>query len=710
MSLFADYLQPLTDWVYANPNWAFLFTFLISFSESLAIIGSIVPGSLTMTAIGILAGSGVMRIDLTLFAAILGAIAGDGASYALGYTFRHRLVALWPFSRYPNLLTYGKDYFSRHGGKSVLIGRFVGPLRSIIPVIAGMMHMNHWHFLTANIISAIGWSLLYVGPGILIGAASSELSAESASRLFVLILVSLAAIWLFGLGLKWLFIRINRVLAQSCHQFWGWSKDHGRMSYLLRYVTPEYEKNHYPTVAVLFLTILSFIATLLITLLANTGKITTLNQYIFFFLQSLRTETFDLCFITLRLLINPLVIASYAAVVGFFALYHRDWRFVRYWLSLCISTMIGTLILSTWLSQPQSISTQLHCHSCYPATPLSMATALFGFIILYANHHYPRLIAFSVRLIGLALLLLAGTASAYLGIHQFSHLLTAFGIGLTLCFGHWLLYRRALSPPPLPPSGLALGALTLFFTSSIAYYLQFDTLVEQYRPVITQYQITHHAWWHQKKPLLPLYTTNRIGKRTGLFNLQYVGSVELLERALEQYGWKKKSGALLYTILARISGESTEEDLPIMSELYLNHKPLLVMIYNPKNAEPVLILRLWKSNYRLKNTQQPIWIGSVHQQRFLHKRHNKITDHQRQSELETFKYMLPALYQFKLNRMGLENKQLFQVPLNLSPTILFIKAPKNNSPTTNPNNKTLRSNKQHSKIENSGAKSREDLQ
>ncbi|WP_188883521.1 DedA family protein, partial [Alicyclobacillus cellulosilyticus] len=153
MTLFSDYLQPLTTWIYANPHWALFFTFLISFTESLAIIGSIIPGSVTMTAIGILAGSGVMRIDLTLLAAAAGAVAGDGASYLLGSIFKHRLPNMWPFSRNPNWLRYGRDYFAKHGGKSVLIGRFIGPLRSIIPLIAGMMHMNRWHFLIANVVS-----------------------------------------------------------------------------------------------------------------------------------------------------------------------------------------------------------------------------------------------------------------------------------------------------------------------------------------------------------------------------------------------------------------------------------------------------------------------------------------------------------------------------------------------------------------------------
>ncbi|WBV71841.1 DedA family protein [Legionella pneumophila] len=258
MNLLADYVQPLTYWLQANPHWSLFITFLIALSESLAVIGSIIPGSVTMTAIGILAGSGIMRIDLTLLAATLGAICGDSLSYFLGYFYSDRLIEIWPFRKYPGLLKYGKDFFASHGGKSVLIGRFVGPLRSIIPVIAGIMHMKQWRFLIANIVSAIGWSILYVMPGVLIGAAGHELSAEGATRFFILILVILAVIWLSSLVLKWLFIRLNSFLRSNLHRFWLEIKTSPRLSKVYYAITPVQEENHYNTVGLLLIALVIF--------------------------------------------------------------------------------------------------------------------------------------------------------------------------------------------------------------------------------------------------------------------------------------------------------------------------------------------------------------------------------------------------------------------------------------------------------------------
>ena len=301
MQLFTDYLQPLTIWLIANPHWALLITFLISFTESLAIIGSIIPGSVTMTAIGIMAGSGVMRIDLTLLAGALGAVAGDGASYLLGYKFSSRIINIWPFSRYPTWLKYGEDYFERHGGKSVLIGRFVGPLRSIIPLIAGMMHMNRWYFLMANIASAIGWSLLYIMPGVLIGTASSELSAESATRLFILVLVLLLVMWLASLGIKWLIIRANHFLSTHLHIFWVWSQKHPHLASYFKKLTPAHESNHYPTAALSILFFLSLLLSIFVTLVVINGSwAEAIDNPAYLFLQSIRISSFDHFFIVIK--------------------------------------------------------------------------------------------------------------------------------------------------------------------------------------------------------------------------------------------------------------------------------------------------------------------------------------------------------------------------------------------------------------------------
>ncbi|MBA2656530.1 MAG: VTT domain-containing protein [Tatlockia sp.] len=614
MHLFSDYIQPLTFWLYDHPHLALLIAFTISFTESLAIIGSIIPGSVTMTALGILAGAGVMRVDLTLLAAALGAIAGDGASYILGSVYSERLTTIWPFSRYPNWLTFGKDYFNKHGGKSVLIGRFVGPLRSIIPVIAGMMHMSHLRFYTANIISAIAWSVLYIMPGVLIGTASSELSPEIATHLFVIILISLAGIWLIGIGIKWLLTRASRILSTNFHQFWLWLIHKSSWRKAAKLLTPANEKNHSSTAALFLLFSLSTILFCIISLCVYWDLwIGLINQSVHLFFLSLRTGSFDVFFIILAQLISPLTLISLFASIALATIYFRDWRALLYWLSLCSMSALVLLFLhySIYSPKPQGLLI-VEKGSSFPAPGLTFITAVGITIYLYINAYSQTRFKHFIKIAIAFCLLLLGLSSLYLGDNWLSDILGAYFCGLSLSLGHWLFYRRKKSTHYYHLFLSLMILLVAILTTSISSILNFKNSIRSHQPYFAQYVFTDEDWWNQTRPLLPVYRQNRIGNKSSIFNLQYAGSLSHLEDALQQYGWKKQQDSLFNSLLSRVANQPASKELPLMSQLYLNKKPALVMIYEPTDGNPPQILRIWRSNYYLEHFKQPIWIGSVH--------------------------------------------------------------------------------------------------
>ena len=102
--LFATELQNLIQYLHQHPHLGGLIAFVVAFSESLAIIGSIVPGSVTMTAIGALIGADVLPLVSTMMWAVTGAFAGDYLSYWIGSRFDKRLPKLWPFRNHPEWL------------------------------------------------------------------------------------------------------------------------------------------------------------------------------------------------------------------------------------------------------------------------------------------------------------------------------------------------------------------------------------------------------------------------------------------------------------------------------------------------------------------------------------------------------------------------------------------------------------------------------
>lgn len=232
-----DWLKDLSAWLSMHPGWLALALFGTALVESLALAGIVVPGVAFLFAFAVLAGQTGMPLTEALIWAGLGAIAGDTASFALGRKLQGRLDSVWPLSRYPNLIAKGQSFFRQHGGKSVVIGRFVGPVRPIIPLIAGALWMPWQRFLAFNITSALGWAPVYILPGFLVGSAlASEI--QPPAHFYAVVGISLAvmlAIYLvmiqFQLGLgegsrfyTWLERRMARY--DATHRFWRLYTNH----------------------------------------------------------------------------------------------------------------------------------------------------------------------------------------------------------------------------------------------------------------------------------------------------------------------------------------------------------------------------------------------------------------------------------------------------------------------------------------------------
>lgn len=680
MNLFADYVQPLTNWLQANPSWALFITFIISLTESLAIIGSIVPGSVTMTAIGILAGSGIMRIDFTLLAAILGAVSGDSLSYALGFFYSERLVEIWPFSKYPNLLKYGKDFFASHGGKSVLIGRFVGPLRSIIPVIAGIMHMKQWRFLIANIISAIGWSILYVMPGVLIGAAGHELSTENATQLFVMILVLLAGVWLASIILKWIFIKIHEFLRKNLHHFWNGLKTTPVFSGLYTLLTPPDEENHYPTAVFCLLILFLLISFLVITVISvHTLWFNVINYPIHIFTQSFHTFLFEAFFISSSQLISTTTITCLYITCVFWFIYDNNLRGIIYLTSIIISSALIAIFFAylVHIPRPEGLLVTMP-GSSYPAINLTIATAFYGFILFYFNNIY-SLLTHVLRVSVFIILGLSGFALVYLGDYWFIDILAAYLLGTFICLIHGAFYRKTKltqnkSDYPLI-NIIVLFTMILLFTS-ISIYFNFKTLLHNHTSFHKEFTLTHNEWWNQKTPILPVYRLSRIGKRISILNIQYDGNLELLQKSLEKYGWEHHSETFLTKLIMRMNRTPNSLKLPLLAQLYENKRPELIMTYTVKELNIILELTIWESNYKLSPLNKPLWLGSVHQN--IHDKTRQTGKSISLSELiNPVSYMIPALGQYNLRRIKVPTTAkiiINTITYPTAPYILLIKS------------------------------------
>lgn len=166
-----EWLIALSAWLADNPQWLGLSLFIVACLECLAVVGLLMPGTVMIFAIAVLAGSGVLSLGETLLLGYAGGLLGDLLSYGLGRRYHQNIRRMRGLRNHPEWLMRAEIYFERYGIASLLVGRFIGPLRPMLPLTAGMLDMPFGRFFLVSLVASAGWSMAYLLPGWTAGAA-----------------------------------------------------------------------------------------------------------------------------------------------------------------------------------------------------------------------------------------------------------------------------------------------------------------------------------------------------------------------------------------------------------------------------------------------------------------------------------------------------------------------------------------------------------
>jgi membrane protein DedA with SNARE-associated domain len=165
------YVHQITEFVRDHGEWAAPVVFALAFGESLAFISLLIPAWAALVAIGALISGGGLSFWPVWIAGSLGAALGDWLSYWIGLKLEYRVQHIWPLSRHSDLIPRGEAFVKKWGIPGIFIGRFFGPLRASVPLVAGIFEMPYWRFQLANFSSAFVWAavLLTLGDAISAG-------------------------------------------------------------------------------------------------------------------------------------------------------------------------------------------------------------------------------------------------------------------------------------------------------------------------------------------------------------------------------------------------------------------------------------------------------------------------------------------------------------------------------------------------------------
>ena len=171
--LHADVL--LLDLVKSYGAWVYGVLFAIIFAETGLVVTPILPGDSLLFAAGALAATGALDVRVVLVLLVVAAVAGDAVNYSVGRAVGVRIIRRaevdprWRRWINPAHVAKAHEFFERHGGKAIVLARFMPIVRTFVPFVAGAAEMTYTSFAFFNVAGAVAWVAICVGAGYVFG-------------------------------------------------------------------------------------------------------------------------------------------------------------------------------------------------------------------------------------------------------------------------------------------------------------------------------------------------------------------------------------------------------------------------------------------------------------------------------------------------------------------------------------------------------------
>lgn len=179
------------DLVELIKNIGLLGVFGIVFAESGLLIGFFLPGDSLLFTAGFLASQGFINIWVLTIGSFIAAVVGDSVGYSFGHKFGKRL-----FQRENSLLFHkdnllkAKAFYEKHGGKTIILARFMPIIRTFAPIVAGMGDMQYKSFLLYNVMGGLLWTIGLSVAGFTLGSAIPDVDTYLIPIVVLIVLLS----------------------------------------------------------------------------------------------------------------------------------------------------------------------------------------------------------------------------------------------------------------------------------------------------------------------------------------------------------------------------------------------------------------------------------------------------------------------------------------------------------------------------------------
>lgn len=167
----------------------------IVFTETGLLVGCFLPGDSLLITAGLLAAAGHLNLGWLFVLLSVAAVVGDGVGYAIGYRAGPVVFTRpksWLFN--PRHVERTREFYARHGARTIVIARFVPIIRTFAPVVAGVGQMKYRRFLSYNVFGGVGWVLSMTSAGYILGRTVPDIGSYIHILVLVVIVLSVVPI------------------------------------------------------------------------------------------------------------------------------------------------------------------------------------------------------------------------------------------------------------------------------------------------------------------------------------------------------------------------------------------------------------------------------------------------------------------------------------------------------------------------------------
>ena len=601
-------MEAVLGWIGQHPELALLFLFLACAVEALFVIGIIIPGALILFGTGALIALGTLDFGTCVLLASAGAFVGDTLTFWIGRRTGRSLFRMPWLARRPELTQRGQRFFERHGGKSIMIGRYIGPLRPLMPAIAGAYAMPWRSFVLIDVIAALSWSVTYLAPGVVFGA-SLNLAAEVATHMVILLCAVVALVWL-ALWLAGRCVALGQRYGERwVHRLLDWSARHRRLGRLGSWLA---DPDQPETLGLLLIAVILLAAAWLVLFLAWGIGSPYPAPYDALAHQVLRDfYTPGAAFVASAIgmlgearVYLPVAIAALLTLV-----FQRRLHAAAHWLAAVGFAAVIALGLYYLRPLPDPIDFFAgHAVSRFSGRDLILSTTIYGFIPVLLSTRRPASVRAWIYGLSTALLLLIAVSQVYTGLQWAS--VAAFSVVLGLiwvaCLALGYRRHRARHIPARPFLWVTLGTFVL--AALLAWHGSLDARLARAQPRQVSVTVSEDDWWLRRHAELPSHRIGIAGRPEQPLNLQWVGGLDAIRELLRLSGWQEPTPLNWRTALRWLSSRAPFESLPLLPQIHAGQYPALVMV-RPLSEVRLEVIRLWPSGWQVD--RRPLWIGAI---------------------------------------------------------------------------------------------------